>query len=1494
MFRRFPRVSASCKSLFTIAAALFSLLAPGLFAPAQAQTSVMLGRPEVRLTQKIDSSVRFTQAGSVSLRANAANDRGAVSGDAPMQRMVLSLTHSDAQEEALQSLLAAQQDRQSPLFHKWLTPEQYGQQFGASDADIATLTAWLNAQGFSVSKVGNGRAYIEFNGTVAQVQAAFQTTIHNFQVDGATYQANATSISIPAALAPVVRGVLSLNNFPRQMHHVSAGTFSRDSKTGKLARVTLPSTKILSAGDAEAAVAAQKANNPNFTIGTATNNYGVTPYDFATIYNVLPLWNAGIDGTGQSIAVLEETDIHIDDVRSFRSIFGLPAKDPVIITNGTDPGVTSTDEEGEAVLDTEWAGAVAKGATIDFVTSASTTATAGIDLSAIYAVDYNVSPITSLSYGFCEPQMGAAQEAFYVSLWQQGAAQGISHFVSTGDSGSDGCDDNAQYATSGVSVSGFASTPYNTAVGGTDFLGTIFQPTSYWSSTNNATTQASALSYIPETTWNNNCTNFVFQTAAVGGNKTYANYASPAAACKALGAYTYSSNGDYIFLSPVGGSGGASTYSTKPSWQTGVGVPADGHRDLPDVSLLAANGSVPFITDAGSLVYYGTFYLVCQEDTNTNGASCTTTNFGTGIGGVGGTSVSTPAFAGIMAMVNQKTNERQGVANYVLYDLFNQQTTAGTNCTSGYATTGSGPYTIGAAKMPAAGCVFNDIVQGSNSAGCLKGATDCYGTNTYDILGSSSSGPEAYLNTPGYDLATGLGSVNAANLVNDWANVTFVPTATTLSLNKTTITHGASVNATITVAPASGGAGTPTGLVQLDAATTPSALGPATLSNGTVTQAYTNLPGGTYNLTGYYAGDATYASSTSAPVSVTVNPEASTLTGGVQLENESSGALSAATTCAYGAQCYLNFTPAGTSGQGTPTGTITILNSGATFATAPLASGSVQIDTTGQIEGTGAGAFAPGTYSFSASYSGDASFNASSTTSNVALTINKSGTKTSLARGTTSIAAGASETLTATVVTNTSLANGDDFGAFPSGTVTFYSGGTSGTNLGTVQFSSGSYNTNSDAPQSIATLTTTGLPYTTTGTSSDSITAVYSGDTNYTTSTSSAGTVTVAKSTKVATTSAVTATNTPLTYGTSTTLTDTITFTGSTKPTGSVQFYVDGTATGATVTIANATSTTETASLTIAALTGGSHQITATYAGDTTFTGSTGSLTLSVATNAADTLSLTASPSGTVAQGTSINFTATLSFTTGLANPTGNIVFTVDGSTATTVAALPFNGGGLGAIFNTSALAPGTHTIAASYAGDANYASATATSVSVTIVTAPQLTLTTMQNTPVVLGAPVTINAAVTPTTSGPVPTGTISYSVDGGASTMVNLTNGNASFTLSGLSMLKHVVTVVYNGDTTYISVTQTITLNGDVAQAILFAPLPNVTYAAVKTVALSARTTSGILVAYSITGQATYNSANSMLTLTGTGTVSVTASAAANGNFAAATSVTRSFSVQ
>ncbi|HEY8669367.1 MAG TPA: S53 family peptidase, partial [Terriglobales bacterium] len=580
--------------------------------------------PQPLITQPVDESQLSTLRGNTHPLAQPQFDIGAAPPDLPMQRMLLVLKRAPQQDFALHKLLDGQQDKASPSYHKWLTPDQFGTQFGASEQDMQLITGWLQANGFQVNRVSHGRTVIEFSGVEAQVEQAFHTQIHQYLVNGEQHWANASDPQIPAALVPAVAGVLSLHNFPRKSMVQIYGKYSSRSKQLIPAR---PEFTFLGGCDLD------------------NNCYAVAPADFGTIYNAQPLWNSGIDGTGQTIAIVGESDINIQDVRDFRSTFGLPPKDPKIIYDGPNPGMQP--DEGEADIDVQWSGAIAPNATIDFVASQSTETTAGVDLSAIYIIDNDLAPVMSESYGECELGLGTSGNQFYNSLWAQAAAQGITVILSSGDSGSSSCDQGSpQPAQFGLSVSGFASTPFNVAVGGTDF-NDITNPQQYWNVSNTSATQESAKGYIPETTWNSTCTNSVVLGLLGWGTNAENN-------CN---------NSQLIFQAPFllltdGGSGGVSNCTSsssqnlsscsggyiKPPWQVAPGVPADFKRDLPDVSLFASNG------------FSGNFYIFCESDAF---GTCNTFNFGA----AGGTSFGAPAFAGIMALVNQQMQMPQGQGN---------------------------------------------------------------------------------------------------------------------------------------------------------------------------------------------------------------------------------------------------------------------------------------------------------------------------------------------------------------------------------------------------------------------------------------------------------------------------------------------------------------------------------------------------------------------------------------------------------------------------------------------------------------------------------------------------------------------------------------------------------------------------------------------------------------------------------------------------------------
>jgi hypothetical protein len=901
-----------------------------------------------RITQAVDEKNLVVLKGNVHPLARAEFDQGAVADAKPLNRMLLLLQRSPDQEAALRQLLDDQQSKSSPNYHAWLTPEQFGKQFGPADADIQTVTQWLTSQGFTDIKVGPGRTAIEFTGNVASVRNAFHAEIHRYVVSGEEHIANASDPQIPVALSPAVAGIVSLHDFRPVPHVLRAGSFHR-SKSG--------------------------AVTPLYTL--SSQFFPLAPADFGKIYNVAPLWTAGITGTGQSIAVLGESNIKVQDVVDFRTIFGLPQNfsSQNVILNGVDPGLNGSEIESD--LDIQWAGAVAPGAKIDFIASAPTETTSGIQLSAVYAVENNLAGVISVSFGACEQHLGSAGNQFFQSLWQQAAAQGITVAVSSGDGGSAGCDnfDTQQTATQGLAVDGFASTPYNIAVGGTDFDQNN-KWSQYWSLTNDPVTHASVLSYIPEIPWNDSCAQIGISgcgSSAPGGS-----------------------------LNIVAGSGGPSTIYSKPSWQSGAGVPSDGKRDLPDVSLFASNG------------FTGSLYLICNTDQfQSFTGKCDLTSFGATIQGVGGTSASAPAFAGIMALVNQKQASRQGNANYVLYALAKR---LGASCPSSAATST---------------CIFNDVTTGNsdlptglpgvgtNSVPCKGGTPNCNASSSTSngvLVAPSSSTTEAWTVSPGYDMATGLGSVNAQNLVTNWSSISALASATTLSATVngkavasiSGIAHGTPITVSSSVSPGSGGTGTPSGQVALIGSPNPTPGNLSTslgieilpLANGSATSSNVILPGGTYNLTAHYQGDGTFGPSDSTPaIPVNITTESSKTLISIPVFDPTTGKETGnnPTTLVYAspyiaridvgnASASLSFPPQSVCiPPDCPTGTITLTDSYNGGAPAPLDGGTFPLNSAGfaddfaiQLPG--------GTHQLLASYSGDNSFSASSNTYSLTVT----------------------------------------------------------------------------------------------------------------------------------------------------------------------------------------------------------------------------------------------------------------------------------------------------------------------------------------------------------------------------------------------------------------------------------------------------------------------------------------------------------------------------
>lgn len=952
----------------------------GALAVAQARAT----KPQIQ--EKIDDNNLITLRGNTPPGATAANDRGRVSPGMAMSGLVLTLRRSPEQEAAFNAFVASQYDPNSPNFHHWLEPEEVGEKFGPALQDIAAISNWLSRHGLTVESVSKDRMAIRFSGSAGQVEETFHTEIHNLVVRGEQHISNMSDPQIPMALEPVVLGPKALHNFvPRPLHRMG-GKVTLNKETGRWERIPGTSPFDLSALGGKAAPRPELG----IGVGSGTNAYvieDVTPYDFATIYNVLPLWNNSIDGTGQTIAIAGRSDIVLSDVASFRSLFGLPAKVPNIIHNGTDPGVcTSTsstalctmDDQIENALDVEWSGAVAKGATIDLVVTAQTATNDSIYDSAQYVITNKTAPVINVSYGLCELAEGTSGNAAYNNLWGSAATEGIAVFVASGDSGSPSCDQGASSttpyaATLGLSVNGIGSTPFNTSVGGTDF--TWCNPTAsslctsgspYWGATNNSTTEpgANAQGYIPEVPWNDSCTTpagiaYIKSLQQVaGGTPTVTDAES---ACNYIQnnwqALKTKYGADFSFFVNVEGAGGGASNCTtngttattttldpstcsggyaKPSWQAGVtGIPNDSKRDIPDVSFFSAAG------------LWDSAYLICVSAAGTCLTSTSPTTEPSGEE-IGGTSVASPAMAGVMALINQKAGSAQGSPNAELYALAAKQTYS--SCSAETVTAGS------------ASCYFNDPDKGTNAMPCASGSPDCTVSTTGDTVGVL----KGFAAATGFDNATGLGSLNVANVVNAWTAATGTNTATvTVTPASNSIVSNQSLNVTIAVA---GSSGTPTGSVTLSSGTYISSV--TTLSSGsaTITIPANSLAAGTDTLTANYSGDTTYATA-SGTASETVT-QATLLTPTVTV---------AASPSSFSSGQGTTVTVTVTGSGATPTGTIVLTSGSFTSASHTLSGGTTTFSLS-------PGVLAVGTDTITAAYAGDAVYAAANGTTQVTIT----------------------------------------------------------------------------------------------------------------------------------------------------------------------------------------------------------------------------------------------------------------------------------------------------------------------------------------------------------------------------------------------------------------------------------------------------------------------------------------------------------------------------
>jgi subtilase family serine protease len=648
----------------------------------------------------IDSSNVAPVRGTAHPIAQSRFDQGRTDSTRVLSGVSLAFRLSATQQADLDRLLHEQQDPSSTNYHKWLTPDEYAARFGMTQADLAKVTSWLKSQGLTIDEISRNRREISLSGTVARIEHAFHTELHNYTIKGERHFANATDLSFPAAFASQVLGVRNLNDFQPKPHLRPA--------------------------------------SPHFTSNLSGNHF-VEPGDFAVIYNLGPLYSQGLDGSGEKIAVVGQTTISISDVTAFRAASGLPARTPAtVLVPNTGPGTSCTTDIPEADLDVEWSGAVAKGATVTYyyagVGSGHTCNNRSFNVfnALQYVIANNLAPVISISYGNCEAILGSGTANTFQQWAQQANSQGQTISAAAGDDGAADCDFNVTSATHGLAVDLPAAIPEVTGIGGTEFIGDSTgcpgNPPScpggvapadppYWAGASSLNSGPTALTHIPETAWNDT-------TQSLQGTKP-----------------SFSAGG-----------GGASKFFSKPIWQSGPGVPNDSARDVPDVSLNASQFHDP--------------YLFCTQGSCVNGFRDGSNN----LSGVGGTSVGAPAFAGILAIINQATQSiGQGNADQVLYNL--------------------------AISTPSA---FHDVITGDNKVPCTAGSTGCAGGGMIGFTAGSN-----------YDQATGLGSIDAFNLVTAWNGFSSGP-GFSLRANPTSVSIaniGQSGSSSITVSASNGFAG---------------------------------------------------------------------------------------------------------------------------------------------------------------------------------------------------------------------------------------------------------------------------------------------------------------------------------------------------------------------------------------------------------------------------------------------------------------------------------------------------------------------------------------------------------------------------------------------------------------------------------------------------------------------------------------------------------------
>ncbi|MGD0737565.1 MAG: Ig-like domain repeat protein, partial [Terracidiphilus sp.] len=1084
----FPALRAAARLLGVLLAVSLPAAAQGTQAAAGDQTerphAVIAFMPQARINSAVDMSQMVESKGSVHPLAKPEFDRGPVPDEMPMGHMKLVLRRSAEQEAALQQFLTDVQHPENQNFHRWLTPEEFGEHFGPVDSDMAVVKGWLESQGMTVSMVARGKQTIEFTGTAGQVRSAFGTEIHYFEVNGEKHFANAQPMRIPAALAGVVEGVASMNDF-RPIPGIRM-----NGKNGVQQRP----------GNASSSNAARPMMQSGYGL-----NYFFDALDIRAMYNV----PSNLSGAGMRIGLAEPSDpvgglinhgngnYSVNDYDDYNTIQNLPTNLTVLLPYG-DPGADDvTGEDEETTLDMQVAHGIAPSAQIVMVDCPDSPSTSGGDLAQDYLVDNNLADVISLSYATYLDSASSYTD-YVEERGEQAAAEGISYFVGSGDwgSGQAGGSEPNVYTNPALGASVNSSHPYVTSVGGTV---ADWGPNGlYWWGDNNL------LGYTA---------NSEFQTTTLGGHMPEDSW--------------------------NGSGGGFSPIYAQPAWQSGVpGIPTGNGRTFPDVSLIAGGDAEYFICQGGSCADGNSASLNFLPDT------------------AGGTSASGPAMAAMIAILDQ-VHGRQGLINPTLYKLGAAENWGACNGSNQSET------------RPSSNCVFYDITTGNNA----DPGQPNYGNSN-----------QTYNAGQGYDLVTGLGSVDLTTMINNWNSVSYIASTTTLSLGgATSAPYGNSVSFTGTVTANSGG-GVPTGFVTIEDNSGHSYGVFALDGSGNFSGETTGFTIGTTSVKAVYGGDVSYDGSSSAnePLSITKINSSATVTFQPSL-----------TTSPYGASTFgFTVAVAGTTNYGNPTGNVVVnvklASTGATdyIGSSPL---TPNVGAPGSTTGSPQSILLntpPDTYTFIATYAGDGTFAALASPATASITITKAPTSMTIGSSTTLTTDGSPVTLSATLLTTQGQ-------TAPTGTVQFYQNGRavgSPAAIGGATLSNGVYTAS-------ASLTTAGLYP-----GSFPVTAIYSGDTDDATSTSNAETIAVSGATDTVSIASNSGGDDYL--GSNQTLTATV-FSQQSAPavTGSVQFFANGVSLGSSSVTSGTSGGKQiaTATLQTTALPAGTDTVYAVYSGDANY-----------------------------------------------------------------------------------------------------------------------------------------------------------------------------------------------------------------------------------------------------------------------------------------------------